>query len=144
MKGDSLINVEKYPQYQLYKFTRKLYVNKESLVPENCDNRCVYSTIINRCYYSSYLYLSEWLLNKGFKVKSKDDCEIDGEIFVSEHKQIRDALKNESESKISNRLYKLSELKSIADYEPFSDLTDDDLNRAINLMEYIFKEISLT
>lgn len=144
MKGDSLINVEKYPQYQLYKFTRKLYVNKESLVPENCDNRCVYSTIINRCYYSSYLYLSEWLLNKGFKVKSKDDCEIDGEIFVSEHKQIRDALKNEGESKISNRLYKLSELRSIADYEPFSDLTDDDLNRAINLMEYIFKEISLT
>lgn len=144
MKGDSLINVEKYPQYQLYKFTRKLYVNKESLVPENCDNRCVYSTIINRCYYSSYLYLSEWLLNKGFKVKSKDDCEIDGEIFVSEHKQIRDALKNEGESKISNRLYKLSELRSIADYEPFSVLTDDDLNRAINLMEYIFKEISLT
>ncbi len=144
MKGDSLINVEKYPQYQLYKFTRKLYVNKESLVPENCDNRCVYSTIINRCYYSSYLYLSEWLLNKGFKVKSKDDCEIDGEIFVSEHKQIRDALKNEGESKISNRLYKLSELRSIADYEPFSDLTDDDLNRAINLMEYIFKEISIT
>lgn len=144
MKGDSLINVEKYPQYQLYKFTRKLYVNKESLVPENCDNRCVYSTIINRCYYSSYLYLSEWLLNKGFKVKSKDDCEIDGEIFVSEHKQIRDALKNEGESKISNRLYKLSELRSIADYEPFSDLTDNDLNRAINLMEYIFKEISIT
>lgn len=144
MKGDSLINVEKYPQYQLYKFTRKLYVNKESLVPKNCDNRCVYSTIINRCYYSSYLYLSEWLLNKGFKVKSKDDCEIDGEIFVSEHKQIRDALKNEGESKISNRLYKLSELRSIADYEPFSDLMDDDLNRAINLMEYIFKEISLT
>lgn len=144
MKGDSLINVEKYPQYQLYKFTRKLYVNKGSLVPENCDNRCVYSTIINRCYYSSYLYLSEWLLNKGFKVKSKDDCEIDGEIFVSEHKQIRDALKNEGESKISNRLYKLSELRSIADYEPFSDLMDDDLNRAINLMEYIFKEISLT
>ena len=125
MKGDSLINVEKYPQYQLYKFTRKLYVNKESLVPENCDNRCVYSTIINRCYYSSYLYLSEWLLNKGFKVKSKDDCEIDGEIFVSEHKQIRDALKNEGESKISNRLYKLFVDGLPEDDEYFIEFTSD-------------------
>ena len=143
MKGDYLINVEKYPQYQLYKFTRKLYANKEVLVPKNCDNRCVYGTIINRCYYSSYLYLTEWLLDKGFKVKSKEDCDIDDEIFVSEHKQVRDALKDYGESKVSNRLYKLSALRSTADYEPYSELTDDDLNLAMKLMEYIFNKISL-
>lgn len=88
------------------------------------------------------MYLSEWLLDKfGFKVKSKEDCEIDGEIFVSEHKQVRDALKDYDESTVSNRLYKLSELRSTADYEPFTDLTDDDLNRAMKLMEYIFDNI---
>lgn len=103
----------------------------------------MYSTIINRCYYSSYLYLSEWLLDKfGFKVKSKYDYEIDGEIFVSEHKQIRDALKDYGESVVSNRLYKLSELRGTADYKPLIDLTDDDLNQAIKLMDYIFNRVS--
>lgn len=68
---------------------------------------------------------------------------MDGEVFVSEHKQVRDALKDYGESIVSNRLYKLSELRNIADYKPFTDLTDKDLNRAINLMEYIFNNISL-
>lgn len=102
----------------------------------------MYSTIINRCYYSSYLYISEWLLDKWrFKVKSKEDCDINGEIFVSEHKQVRDALKDYGESKISQRLYKLSELRSIADYSPYTDLSVDKLKNAMRLMEYIFKNI---
>ena len=40
-------NIEKYPQFELYKFTKKLNLNKEKMVPKNCGNRCVYSTIIN-------------------------------------------------------------------------------------------------
>ena len=55
-----MINIEKYPQYELYKFAKDMYSKKKNtLVPKNCDNLCVYSIIINRCYYSSYLYASE-------------------------------------------------------------------------------------
>ena len=48
-------NIEKSPQYDLYRLTKNLYLNKEKIVPENADMRCVKSTIINRAYYSSYL-----------------------------------------------------------------------------------------
>lgn len=102
----------------------------------------MYSTIINRCYYSSYLYISEWLLDKfNFKVKSKEDCDIDGEEFVSEHKQVRDILKEKGKSKISQRLFKLSQLRGTADYNPYDLLSDEDLDNAMRLMEYIFKNI---
>lgn len=67
---------------------------------------------------------------------------MDGEIFVSEHKQVRDALKDYGEPRISNRLYKLSELRRIADYSPFDDLSADKLENAMKLMEYIFNNIS--
>ena len=54
-------NIEKSPQYDLYRLTKNLYLNKEKIVPENADMRCVKSTIINRAYYSSYSLASEWL-----------------------------------------------------------------------------------
>ena len=30
-------NIEKSPQYDLYRLTKNLYLNKEKLVPENAD-----------------------------------------------------------------------------------------------------------
>ena len=46
-RGD-LMNIELYPQYQLYLLTLNLLMLKEQIIPENCDEWCVNATIINR------------------------------------------------------------------------------------------------
>ena len=108
--GVVIINIEKYPQFELYKFTKKLNLNKERMVPKNCDNRRVYSTIINRCYYSSYLYALEWLFEKhGFKPVLKNEWE-DGK-FVTEHRQVRLMFKELEERDVAFSLFKLLNLR---------------------------------
>ena len=138
--GVVIINIEKYPQFELYKFTKKLNLNKEKMVPKNCDNRCVYSTIINRCYYSSYLYALEWLFEKhGFKPLSKSEWD-DGK-FVTEHGQVRLMFKEIEEKDIALSLFKLLNLRKKADYEPFSNISDGELNKAMGIMESIFQNL---
>ena len=34
---------------------------KDQIIPKGCDARCVNSTIINRAYFSSYLFCELWL-----------------------------------------------------------------------------------
>ncbi len=135
--------MEKYPQYELYKFTRKLHLNKEKMLPKNCNNRCVYSTIINRCYYSSYLYVLEWLFEKyKFKPLSKNSFDNTDE-FVTEHKQVRDELKDVNYNNISTNLFDLFILRKKADYDPFSAISDNELDRAMCLMERIFQTLKI-
>ena len=84
-----MYNIKKSPQYDLYRLTKKLFLNKDKLVPKNADNRCIDSTIINRAYYSSYLLAEEWLRDKfNFKVKHPLDFD-NGEKVISEHEQIK-------------------------------------------------------
>jgi len=91
--GEIIMDITKYPQYELYSFAELLFLKKDDLIPEKCNCRCVYSTIINRCYYSSYLYSLEWLFEKfGFKPRPPEDFD-KNERFITEHKQVRDALK---------------------------------------------------
>ena len=138
--GVVIINIEKYPQFELYKFTKKLNLNKEKMVPKNCDNRCVYSTIINRCYYSSYLYALEWLFEKhGFKPLSKSEWGDDD--FVTEHKQVRLMFSDLKENNVGISLLNLFYLRKKADYEPFSNISDDELNKAMGIMESIFQNL---
>ena len=40
LRGD-LMNIELYPQYQLYLLTLNLLMLKEQIIPENCDEWCV-------------------------------------------------------------------------------------------------------
>lgn len=140
MLGVLCINIEKYPQYELYKFTKKLHENKESLVPKNCDNRCVFSTIINRCYYSAYLYASLWLQEVyNFKPLSKED--FDEDKFITEHGQVRNKLWDVNQYSVRNKLFELSDLRKKADYEPFQDISEEELDDAIELMEQIFETL---
>lgn len=138
--GVLYINIEKYPQYELYKFTKKLYEIKGELIPENCDNRCVFSTIINRCYYSAYLYASLWLQDVyKFKPRSKEDfCK--GE-FITEHIQVQHKLADVNQYSVKNKLYELFDLRKKADYHPFYDISKDELDDAVYLMEQIFKTL---
>ena len=116
-----IINIEKYPQYELYKFTKQMYFKKDKLIPKNCDNRCVYSTIINRCYYSSYLYASEWLEEKhNFKPLSK--WEYGDDDFVTEHNQVIEKFRYLHLFKVNKYMWDLITLRKKADYEPFSPI----------------------
>lgn len=117
-----------------------MYKFKNQLIPKDCDNRCVFSTIINRCYYSSYLYVSEWLYETyNFKPLSKQ--EFKGLEFITEHKQIRLKLKEINQIEISNNLFNLFGLRKKADYNPFSDISYDELENAMHLMNHIFQNL---
>ena len=135
------MNITKYPQFQLYLLTLKLLRLKNQLIPNNCDDRCINSTIINRAYFSSYLFCVLWLeYVKNFRpmplngFKSKEER-------ISEHVQVRNALKDFGKKTIGYKLSKLSELRKKADYDPYVDLTPNDVSDAVNHMEQIFDRL---
>ena len=136
------MDIEKSPQYDLYTFTRFINHNKDKLVPSKGHSvRCLYSTIINRCYYSSYLYALFWLEDK-FKFQLKMPFEFDDEEYITEHKQVRLALKDKGLEPISSELADLFKLRKKADYDPLIDISIEELNDAIESMELIFKKLN--
>ena len=87
-----LMNITSSPQFHLYILTLHFLRIKNLLLPKNCNERCVDATIINRAYYSSYLYCQLWLEKvHGFKVKHPWEFK-NGEKRIGEHKQVRNAL----------------------------------------------------
>ena len=140
--GEIIMDITKYPHYELYSFAELLFLKKDDLIPEKCNRRCVYSTIINRCYYSSYLYSLEWLFEKfGFKPRPPEDFD-KNERFITEHKQVRDTLKEKNFSAISYELADLAILRKKEDYDPFLDISDDELSDAMESMGIIFEKLS--
>ncbi len=135
------MDITKYPQFQLYLLTIHLLMLKNQLIPKNCDERCINSTIINRAYFSSYLFCELWLEDvKNFKpVPIKEFGE--NEKIISEHLQVRNALENFGQNRVRNDLAKLAGLRKKADYDPFRDLTSDDVSDAIGYMEKIFSHL---
>lgn len=141
--GVNMMNIAKYPQYQLYILTLHMLTLKNQLIPKNCDERCVNASIINRAYYSAYLYCELWLdYVKKFKVKHPWDFK-DYEERVGEHKQVREALKNFGEKNMKTELEKLFFLRKKADYEPFVDITPEEVTNAIHHMEKIFNSLKI-
>ena len=129
-----------YPQYQLYLFTEKLSSDKENLIPMNCDSRCVDSTIINRAYYSSYLYALEWLEDQhNFKLKMSFEF-MHNEQVISEHKQVINALKKH-DLKCGNRLSEIKKLRNISDYKPYEKISSKEVEVSVEYMEYIFNNL---
>ena len=136
-----LMNITSLPQFHLYLLTLHFLRIKNLLLPKNCNERCVDATIINRAYYSSYLYCQLWLEKvHGFKVKHPWEFK-NGEKRIGEHKQVRNALKYFGEADTQTSLRKLAELRNKADYHPDTKLTSKDLTQAINHMEKIFNNL---
>ena len=134
------VDVTKYPQFQLYLFTLNMLMLKNQLIPEGCDDWCIYSTIINRAYFSSFLFSELWLeYVKNFKPISVMD--LDPNERISEHLQVRNALYNFGQKQVKYELSKLARLRKKADYDPFSDLTPEDVSNAIHHMEKIFDHL---
>ena len=114
---------------------------KELLIPENCDEWCVNASIINRAYFSAYSYCKLWLEDmNNFKVKHRWDFK-DDEERIGEHKQVREALKNFGEKNMKTELNDLFKLRIKADYNPFIDITSDEVTNAIHHMEKIFNHL---
>lgn len=137
------MDITKYPQYQLYLLTLHMLTLKNLLIPQNCDEWCVNASIINRAYYSAYLYCELWLDDvKKFKVKHPWDFE-DDEEQIGEHKQVRNALKDFGEKNMKTELEKLFYLRQKADYDPFVNITPKEVNDAIHHMEKIFSHLKI-
>ncbi|MBQ6099375.1 MAG: hypothetical protein IJL02_05875 [Methanobrevibacter sp.] len=135
------MDITKFPQFQLYLLTLMMFDLKDQLIPDACDNRCIYSTIINRAYFSSYLFCELWLdYEKNFRVTSIKNFGDDEEI-ISEHLQVRNALFNFGEKNMELNLSKLSKLRKTADYDPFRDLTQKDVSDAVEYMKRIFSHL---
>ena len=138
--GD-IMDITKYPQYQLYLLTLLMLNLKNQLIPENCDEWCINASIINRAYYSAYLYCALWLEDvKKFKVKKPWDFDEEEE-RIGEHKQVREALHEFGEETIRSELKDLFDLRRKADYEPFIDIDSKEVNDAIHHMEKIFNHL---
>ena len=133
--------IELYPQYQLFKFTLLLNDNKKDFIRPQIESRAVDGTIINRAYYSAYSYALLWLEENEFKLKKKWEYEEDGEEYISEHQQVRNALKDYEKIKASKKLQELHDLRKKADYKLFNPLTKKDLDKSIELMNDTFNEL---
>lgn len=135
------MDIAKYPQFQLYLMTLRMLMLKDMLLPENCDEWCVNASIINRAYYSAYLYCVLWLEDiKKFKIKHPWEFK-DHEKQIGEHKQVREALKMFGEKNMQSELNDLFDLRIKADYKPFIDITPKEVTDAIHHMEKIFSHL---
>ena len=134
-------NIEKSPRYDLYRLTKNLYLNKEKIVPENADMRCVKSTIINRAYYSSYSLASEWLnYNFDFQIKPPKKFK-NNRYFVSGHIQVLKALLKYEKEDTNLYLGRLKNLRTKADYHLESKIYDDEVEDALVYMKRIFNDL---
>ena len=72
------------------------------------------------------------------KLKSKKDFP-KGIKFVTEHAQVRNALKYYGSEYLSEYLTNLAKLRNKADYYPYDEITSTELHDAIGYMEAIFQ-----
>lgn len=124
--------------------TNVLNKNKDKLIVGNITSRSVYATIINRAYYSAYSYVVLWLKEMYFfSFKSHDYFRANNLKYITEHKQVRNALKDYGLERYSFILAKLHNLRKKADYYLDEELTKNELIKSINFMNYIVKNLSL-
>ena len=134
-------NIEKSPQYDLYRLTKNLYLNKEKIVPENADMRCVISTIINRAYYSSYSLASEWLdFYFDFQIKPPRKFKRN-KPFISGHVQVLNALFKYEKEESHLNLGRLKDLRTKADYHLESKILDNEVKNSLVYMDRIFNDL---
>ena len=137
-----MYDIEKEPAYQLYQFTLFLYNNRGSAIFEEYDKQAIYRTIINRTYYSSYSMSEAWLLNNhGITIFSPKQLEQENKPVISSHSQVRKYLEDFGHKTITSKLYELQDLRSKADYELYPNLNEEDLEQAIETMNYIVNKM---
>lgn len=139
--GVDFINILESPHCELFEFTKLLNSKKDELIPGGYSSRSIYATIINRCYYSSFNYASEWLKKKHGFVPLKIHEYDNPRDYKSAHKQIQDKLKEHNMVDVSNKLRSLFIFRNNVDYPPLNRITLKQVNDSISNMEYVFNRL---
>ena len=127
-------------ELDLQKHTRLLDKKQDQLIPKNCKARCIRSTIINRAYYSTFLYVKKYLKQKKLKIQEPKYYIRNHKKVITEHQQVINLLAEENED-ISEELKLLKKMRNKSDYHPEKKLTIEDVNMSINYMNNIIKEL---
>ena len=129
-------------EQDLYKHTLLLNEKQDKLIHPYCSARCVRSTILNRTYYSAYLYVKKYLISKDYEIKDINYYKRQKKKFKTEHQQVIDYLTEENEE-LSSKLKILKNLRNKADYHPKRKITIKDITTSVNYMKDIFKELQI-
>ena len=109
------------------------YLYQHDFLDESYDLQCIYRSIVNRAYFSTYLHTREWIIDNGPYSDVKDYAEGD----IGYHAAILVALKALGEMKIRRKFSDFIKLRSDADYDILSIITVDDAKTAIDLADEI-------
>lgn len=111
----------------------------EQVCPDNCDEQCVYSAILNRLYYACFLHSKQWLFEKhNFKTKKNTKKHFYG----SEHRQVINELKKYKDESAS-KLLCLKNNRTTADYFPKTKLFENDVNNTYEIAKNILNDLEL-
>lgn len=100
---------------------------------ENYDLQCIYRSIVNRAYLSTYLHTREWIVDNGPYGDVKDYA--GGAIGY--HAAILVALKSFKKFDVREEYSEFIKLRSDADYDIVCIISRDNAKRAIELTDEI-------
>ena len=104
---------------------------------ENYDLQCIYRSIVNRTYLSTYLQTEEWILINGPYNNVKDYA--NGNIGY--HAAILVALKALKKFTIHEKYSEFLDLRVEADYNIVDIISYDDVKKAIDLADEICNDL---
>lgn len=105
------------------------YLNKCDFTDENYDLQCIYRTIINRAYLSTYLHTRDWIIANG----QYNDIRDYSAKKVGYHTAICIALDKLNKHKISGIYEGFIKLRANADYDIVMVIEPKDAQKALNL-----------
>lgn len=105
------------------------YLLIQNFSDEKYDLQCIYRSIVNRAYLSTYLQTLDWILDNGPYNDVKDYAESD----IGYHAAILVALKALKKFIIHEKYSEFLDLRVEADYNIVNIITLDDAKKAIDL-----------
>lgn len=88
---------------------------------------------IHAVYYGTIWELWSFLERKGYKIRGKE----------RPHKKVKILLEKEGFSNAKKLIEKLTDIRTVSDYNPYICITKQDLKKAIKLSKLILKEVGL-
>lgn len=105
------------------------YLKAHEFSDENYDLQCIYRTIVNRAYLSTYLHTQEWIIDNGNHYDVRDYSKRD----VGYHTAICIALEKMHKHHISEVYEEFIRLRIDADYNIVTIITVEDAQKALDL-----------
>lgn len=109
------------------------YLYEHDFSDDNYDLQCIYRSIVNRAYLSTYLHTREWIIANGPYNDVKDYADGD----VGYHTAILIALSKLKRFDVKSSYEDFIELRVIADYDIVDIITRGDAKTAIGLADRI-------